>query len=160
MFVGFNPYDSDEFPEEFQEFNPELPPDNIPIDENGNPVQAQGNQPLPLPAINTSSSEDDEEPNVACDPHEKSIHMSDLKSIRTALSLITKSPGGTLSNHLKRKRGLIILPLSAVAMLRKPCDKHVFNPPAIIYYPSKGPESAPHMQQFNEAIRLIYSIPH
>ena len=154
MFVSFNPYDSDDYPEEFQEFH-----NDYTFDENGNPVQEQSTQSLPLPVLNTSSSEDNEEPNVATDPSEDSIHMSDLKSIRTVLGLITKTPGGILSQHLKNKQGLIILPLSAVSMLRKPSGKHINNPPAIIYYPSNGPESVPHLQQFNEAIRLIYSIP-
>lgn len=157
MFVNFNPFDSDEFPEDFQEYNPEIPPDSIPIDEDGNPILEQDNQPLPI--LNSSSSEEDEEPNVASDPNESTIHMSDLKTIRAVLSLLTRSPGGILSHHLRDKQGLILLPLSAVSMLRKPSGRHDCNPPAIIYYPPEGPESAPHMQQFNEAIRLIYSVP-
>lgn len=159
MFASFNPFDSDDYPENSQEFNPEEPEDIIPMDEDGNPIQIPRTQPFPLPIISTSSTSDDEEPNVASDPYEESIHMSDLKNIRTVLSLLTRYPGGVLSSHLKDKQGLIMLPLSAVSMLRKPSGKHQCNPPAIIYYPKDGPENTPHMDQFNHAIRLIYSIP-
>lgn len=157
MFVNFNPFDSDDFPENFQESNPEFSQDQIPIDEDGNPILDQAVQNISI--TDSSSSEEDEEPNVASDPNEESIHMSDLKNIRTVLGLLTRYPGGVLSNHLKDKQGLIILPLHAVSMLRKPCGKHIFNPPSIIYYPKEGPESATHMEQFNEAMRLIYSVP-
>lgn len=158
MFANFNPFDSDDYPENFQEYDPEIPSDNITEEGCDNHLQ-ESNHHLPLPIISTTSSETDEEPNVACDPNEDTIHMSDLKNIRTVLSLLTRYPGGILSNHLKDKQGLIILPLSAVSMLRKPSGKHICNPPAIIYYPTMGPENYSHMQQFNEAIRLIYSVP-
>lgn len=151
---NFNPFDSDSFPQNDENIS-ENTEDTQPflLDEQGNPIPFQ-----PLPNFINDSSEE-EDPNIASDPNEQSIHMSDLKNIRIVLGLLTHYPGGVLSNHLKEKQGLIILPLSAVSMLRKPGGNHISNPPAIIYYPSEGPDSVPHMEQFNEALRLLYSIP-
>ena len=147
MFAAFNPFDSDEL----EQFNNYEEPE--PFDEEGNPIQQ-------LQIINEEESySSDDTPNVASDPNEETIHMSDLENIRVVLSLLTKYPGGILSSHLKNHQGLIILPLQAISMIRKPTGNHQCNPPAIIYYPKDGPESAPHMPQFNEAMRLLYSVP-
>lgn len=146
---SFNPFDSDTYPEpEFEETAP------MELDEQGNPIFPPPTQ-MPMPVAIEDSSSDDSDPHVASDPNENSIHMSDLKNIRTVLSILTHFPGGNLTTHLKQFPGLICLPLSAVSMLRKPSGNHINNPPAIIYLPLDGPDAHPHMVNFNEAIRLI-----
>ena len=127
------------------------------LDENGNPIMPPNQMGIPGAIENTSS--DDSDPHVASDPNEETIHMSDLKNIRTVLSILTHFPGGYLTSHLKQFPGLICLPLSAVSMLRKPTGSHTSNPPAIIYLPLDGPDAHPHMTNFNEAIRLLSQIP-
>ena len=149
---SFNPFDSDTYPEpEFEEAMP------MELDEDGNPIMPPPQMAMPV-AIDSSSS-DDSDPHVASDPNEETIHMSDLKNIRTVLSILTHFPGGNLTSHLKQFPGLICLPISAVSMLRKPSGNHIANPPAIIYLPLDGPDAHPYMTNFNEAIRLLSQNP-
>lgn len=143
---SFNPYDSDTYPEpDIQIFNGEINEE----ENNGNNIQF----------TNDESSSSNEEVVVLSDPADPSIHMTNLENLRAVLSIITRFPGGVLSNFLKNFGGLIILPLSAVSMIRKPSSNHNNNPPAFVYYPENGPNSAPHMNQLNEVMRLIYSVP-
>lgn len=145
-----NPYDSDTFPDpdHFDESMPEIDP-TIP-----NPFD---NVPFPYLSNISDSSSSDSDPHIATDPSEPAIHMTDLKNIRTFIGAITKYPGGNLSNYLKEVPGLIILPLSAVSMLRKPSGHHTANPPAIVYFPEQGLDHYVNLANFNEAIRLLYS---
>lgn len=150
----FNPFDSDTFPDP-DHFDEEAP---YVLDEQGNPVSVEG----PVPAAifpGTDSSSSDENPHVASDPSSDAIHMTDLKNIRTVLSILTRYPGGVLSNHLKQFPGLIILPLDAVSMLRKPTGNHIANPTAILYVPNGSPEEYSIFNNFNEAIRLLQQTP-
>lgn len=143
---SFNPFDSDTFPGAednfFVEGEGEFPNmDNVPI------VQYD---------LSPSDSPDDTV-NVVTDPNEDAIKLTDIKNIRSVISSTTNYTGGSLTNYLKTVPGLIILPLSAVTLIRKPSGGHLFNPKALLYIPNKGAENYTHLQNFNQAIELINS---
>ena len=155
MSFEFNPYDSDTFPdpEPFYYDDPEFPMDTQ------SDVHSQPNLLPPFVQqtmqIIEDSSEEDEEPHFATDPSEDSIHMCGCSNLKTVVSVLTGYDGGNLTKHLQGKPGLIILPLDAVTMIRRPSGNHKNDPKIILYIP-KGPEEQySHMGNFNEAIRLL-----
>ena len=154
MSCSFNPYDSDTFPEPEPFFydDPEFPMDTQ------SDVHSEPN--LLPPFIQQTmqiieDSEEDEEPHFASDPSEDSMHMCGCSNLKTVVSVLTGYDGGNLTKHLSGKPGLIILPLDAVTMVRRPTGNHKNDPKILLYIP-KGPEEKySHMSNFNEAIKLL-----
>ena len=156
MSFGFNPFDSDTFPE----------PDPLLFDDQEIPVDTKNevhSEPNLLPPfiqqsvqlVDEYSEEEDEEPHFATDPSENSIHMCGCSNLKTVVSVLTGYDGGNLTKHLQGVPGLIILPLDAVTMIRRPTGNHKNDPKIILYVP-KGPEEEySHMGNFNEAIKLL-----
>ena len=158
-----NPYDSDSFPDPLSSF--EFPDGAQPIyyDEHGNPtpfspmLQTQASQFTSDSASETESEYP--EPQVATDPTESSVHMTDLKNIREVLATLSHYNGGQLGQYLKQYHGLLIMPLHGVSTIRIPHGRHVGNYPILIYYPKKPLNRYPHLENFNEAISAIYGEP-
>lgn len=140
--TSFNPYDSDSWPD--------------PIDDDNNLNNEINEQTINFG--NDSSSSNDEQILIN-DPNDPNIHITNLENLRVVLSLLSHFPGGILSNHLRNFPGLIILPISAISMIRKPTANHNANPSAFVYFPSDGQTLAPHLNQLNEVVRLLYSNP-
>lgn len=142
---SFNPFDSDTFPDaevnSFEDNSQFTDMDDVPI------VQYN----VTPPDFFTDTG------NVVTDSNEESIKITDVKNIKSVVSSLTNYKGGSLSNYLKNFPGLIVLPLSAVTLIRKPSGGHLFNPKILLYIPNKGIENYEHMQNFNQAIALINS---
>lgn len=158
-----NPFDSDSFPDPLPDF--QFPDGAQPIyyDEQGNVchvppmLMSQASQVTSESESETCS--DYPEPQVATDPTESSVHMSDLKNIREVLATLSHYNGGQLGQHLKQYRGLLVMPLHAVSVIRIPHGRHVGNYPILIYFPKKPLNRYPHLENFNEAIGTIYDDP-
>ena len=96
------------------------------------------------------------EPEVRTDPTENTVHLTDLKNLREVLGTLSNYNGGQLGQHLKDYRGLLIMPLHAVSIMRIPHGRHVGNPPILIYFPKKALDRYPHLENFNESIGMVY----
>lgn len=126
-------------------------------------------QPLPPDArgpnyyCQESSTSDSEtyseypEPVTQTDPTEQTIHLTDIKNCRETLATLSNFNGGQIGQHLKKDKGLLILPLHAVSILRLPHGSHVGNYPVLIYFPKEDLKNYPHLSNFNEAINAIYN---
>lgn len=154
MSYGFNPYDSDTFPEPepFYYDDPDFPMDNqdeVHSEPNLLPPYIQQT----MQVIDESSEE--EEPHFASDPNEDSIHTCGCSNLKTVVSVLTNYNGGNLTKHLQGIPGLIILPLDAVTMIRRPSGNHKNDPKILLYIPKGPEEDYSHMPNFNEAINLL-----
>ena len=155
MSCGFNPYDSDTFPEPepFYYDSEEFPMDV------SNEVNSEPNLLPPFVQqtmqIIESSSEEDEEPHFATNPQEDSIHLCGCSNLKTVVSVLTNYSGGNLTKHLSQIPGLIILPLSAVTMVRRPSGNHKNDPKILLYIPKGPEENYQHLENFNMAIGVL-----
>ena len=95
------------------------------------------------------------EPSTKIDESEESIHITDLGSSREMLATLTNFSGGQIGQHLKKFKGLIILPLHSISVFRMPHGRHVGNFKMIIFLPDPKKEY-PHLENFNIAVNAIY----
>ena len=152
----FNPYDSDTW-------------DNNQLgEENDIPFFIPDAQPLPPgargPYYMSDSIEESEsetyseypEPVTQTDPTEQTVHITDLANCREVLATLSCFNNGQIGQYLKSHQGLLILPLHAVSVFRIPHGRHTGNYPILIYYPKKALDRYPHLENFNEAINVLY----
>ena len=147
---SYNPF---EFLDDSDHFNDVM---ETVYDGEGMPINNQDNIPTVLYNLSDSDSYD-ENPHVATDANEEAVRLTDLKNLKTVISVSTNYNGGNLTNYLKQIPGLIILPLSAVSMIRKPSGGHTYNPVVLTYIPKGPAENYSHLGNFNNAINCIYS---
>lgn len=153
---AFDPMDSNTWDNlETQDSQEFYCPDAQPL-----PLGAKGPNPFPFPTTESDSESETyseyPEPEVRTDPSENTVHLSDLKNLRNVLGTLSNYNGGQLGQHLKDYRGLLIMPLHAVSIMRIPHGRHVGNPPILIYFPRKPLDRYPHLENFNESIGMVY----
>ena len=152
MYVtGFNPYDSDTWPDPDEDNIPEILPDGaqplpyplpqIPIEETSSESETESDAP-PIP-VSTSTSDND-------------VVLTDLANVRQVLAARTNYSSGRLGNHLHGIPGLIILPLQAISTLRIPHGHHVANPRLLIFQPKKDLANYPELANLVEAMGVLY----
>lgn len=152
----FNPYDSDTWDPLGYRGDDQIPlfiPDAQPL-----PPGARGPNYIPN-GYESSDSEtysDYPEPVTQTDPTEQSVHITDISNCREVLATLSNFTTGQIGQHLKSYQGLLILPLHAVSIFRLPHGHHTGNYPVLIYYPTKTLNQYPHLENFNEAINVIY----
>lgn len=76
----------------------------------------------------------DEEPHIHTANDVDCVIMTDMDKLSEVLATRTFFHGGRLSDHVARHRGCLILPLSAITLIRKPTGHHVANPKCLIYH--------------------------
>lgn len=96
------------------------------------------------------------EPVTQTDPTAEAIHITDLKNARETLAALSSYSGGQIGQYLKSHKGLLILPLHALSVLRVPNGRHTGNYPLLIYYPKEGIENYPDLHDFNLAVETLY----
>lgn len=142
--ANFNEEESyDEIPENIENLNAH-PPAMVPM------IPSQ----FTLPPM-TESDETDTEPTIATN-EDHCITITDVKNLKPVLYTKTfYDESMHISKWLTQYTGLIILPLDAISLIRKPTGKHLKNPNVIVYI-QDGPNSSEY-EDLNEAVRLIYS---
>lgn len=147
-FIDFSQFPQEEesyseIPENIENLNAH-PPAMIPI------LPSQ----FTLPPM-TSSEETDTETTVATN-EDHCITITDVKNLKTVLYTKTfYDESMHISKWLQQYQGLIILPLDAISLIRKPTGKHLKNPNVIVFI-QDGPNSSEY-EELNEAVRLIYN---
>ena len=96
------------------------------------------------------------EPATSTDSNIEAVHLTDMASVREVLSTLSNRNSGQIGQHLKTHKGLLILPLHAVSLLRMPTGRHTGNYPLLIYYPEKPIEEYPSLANLNAAINVLY----
>ena len=104
----------------------------------------------------SETSSDYPEPVTSTDSKLEAIHLTDMASVREVLSTLSNRNSGQIGQHLKTHKGLLILPLHAVSLLRMPTGRHTGNYPLLIYYPEKPLEEYPSLANLNAAINVLY----
>lgn len=88
------------------------------------------------------------------------IVFTNTGEVRTILATLTHYTDGRLGSHLKRFKGLIMLPLEAITIVRTPASNHYQPYPCIVF--------VPHQQLSNyqftlpnliEGINVLYNKP-
>lgn len=148
--MDFNPYDSDTWQDDGM---PIIIPDAQPL-----PPGARGIVNLPSGDEYSESETYSEypEPVTQTDPTEQTIHITDLSNCREVLATLSNFTSGQIGQYLKSHQGLLILPLHAVSIFRLPHGHHTGNYPVLIYYPKKDLSRYPHLENFNEAVNVLY----
>lgn len=154
MYVtGFNPYDSDTWPDPDEANIPEILPDGaqplpypmppIPIEESSSETETETESDAPPVHVSTSTSDND-------------VVLTDLANVRQVLAARTNYSNGRLGNHLHGIPGLLILPLQAISTLRIPHGHHVANPKILIFQPKKDLKNYPELSNLVEALGILY----
>ena len=104
----------------------------------------------------SETSSDYPEPATSTDSKLEAIHLTDMASVREVLSTLSNRNSGQIGQHLKTHKGLLILPLHAVSLLRMPTGRHTGNYPLLIYYPEKPLEEYSSLANLNAAINALY----
>ena len=96
------------------------------------------------------------EPVTQTDPTAEAVHITDLQNARETIAALSSYSGGQIGQYLKSHKGLLILPLHALSVLRVPHGRHTGNYPILVYYPKEGVDQYPDLKDFNLAVEMLY----
>jgi len=72
---------------------------------------------------------------VATMENNEAFLKTTVSNLRTVLATRTRFNGGRLASYLSNFRGCIIMPLSALSLIREPTGHHQKDPTVVVYQP-------------------------
>lgn len=84
------------------------------------------------------------------------VIVSDVRNIRQVLTNRVNFYGLQIGSRLRNERGLLIMPLHAVSLIRVPTGHHIVNPTVILWHPLNSIDNYSYLPQFQECVEILY----